>query len=90
MRFNRVRVGDPQHGADVDWQPLPAGLPGDANCDDTINSIDAALVLQLSAGLIDSPPCPGSADVNGDGSINAIDAALILQYGAGLIPGLLP
>ena len=69
--------------------PPSDDLLGDSNCDGSVNAIDAALVLQLSAGLIGSPPCPGSADVNGDGSINAIDAALILQYSAGLIPGLL-
>lgn len=62
--------------------------PGDANCDGTIDSIDAALVLQYGAGLVQSLGCEGNADVNGDGVINAIDAALILQYTAGLIDGL--
>ncbi len=65
-------------------------LAGDANCDGTVNSIDAAIVLQSSAGLISSVPCPQNADVNGDGAINSVDAALILQYAAGLIPSLGP
>ena len=58
---------------------------GDVNCDDDVNSIDAALVLQKGAGLIDSLACEEAGDVNGDSLLNAIDAALILQKDAGLI-----
>ncbi|MDZ4278361.1 MAG: dockerin type I domain-containing protein [Dehalococcoidia bacterium] len=61
-------------------------LLGDANCDGEVNSIDAALVLQLEVGLIDEVPCPKNADVNEDGQINAVDAAIILQIEAGIIP----
>ena len=64
-------------------EPL-ATPPGDANCDSTVNSIDAVLVLQLDAALIQSLPCEGSADVSGDGEIDARDAAVILQIEAGL------
>jgi len=64
--------------------PLPVPR-GDANCDGVVNSIDALLVLQLSAGLLDSLGCQQQADVNVDGRANAIDAALILQFTAGLI-----
>jgi glucose/arabinose dehydrogenase len=63
----------------------PAGLPGDANCSGDVSSIDAALVLQVVAALIDHLDCVGEADVNGDGRIDAVDAALILQITAGLI-----
>lgn len=70
--------------------PAPGGPLGDVDCDGVVNSIDAALVLQLVAGLIGSLPCPDAADVNEDGLINSIDAALILQYVAGLIPSLPP
>jgi alpha-tubulin suppressor-like RCC1 family protein len=62
------------------------GLNGDVNCDENVNSIDAALVLQLGAGLLPSLECGEAADVNHDGSVNAIDAALILQHTAGLLP----
>jgi alpha-tubulin suppressor-like RCC1 family protein len=65
--------------------PTPAGL-GDANKDGRVNAIDAALILQYSAGLIAS--INPNADVNHSGQINAIDSAVILQYSAGLIPGL--
>lgn len=61
------------------------GMLGDFNCDGMINSIDAAIVLQISAGMIGPRPCTGAGDVNEDGYTNAIDAALILQYTAGLI-----
>jgi TolB protein len=67
----------------LDWQPLP--VAGDANCDGVANSLDAAIVLQYSADLIDGLPCLEAADVNGDGRVDAIDAALVLQYDAGLL-----
>lgn len=63
----------------------PVGPSGDANCSGSTNSIDAALVLQSTAGLITGVSCPGLADVDGNGDIDAIDAALILQIDAGLL-----
>jgi len=72
----------------IGGEPPPTFL-GDTNCDGLRNAIDAALVLQLGAGLVDSLACQQNADVNEDGHINSIDAALILQFGAGLI-GTLP
>ena len=65
--------------------PTPAG---DANCDGLVNSIDAALILQLGAGLLVSLPCDEAANVNGDLVINSIDAALVLQFSAGLLDSL--
>jgi len=64
------------------------GLVGDASCDGEVNAVDAALILQFDAGLIDELPCPEAADVNDSGQANAVDAALILQYVAGLIDDL--
>ncbi len=63
---------------------------GDADCSGEVNAIDAALVQQLVAGLVESLPCQANADANGDGRINAIDAALILQFTAGLVDQLPP
>jgi hypothetical protein len=73
--------------------PAPSATPvmiGDVDCGGGVNSIDAALVLQYGAGLIDTLPCQQGADVDGDGTVNSIDASLILQYDAGLIPRLRP
>ena len=66
------------------------GLLGAVNGDGFINAIDAALVLQFSAGLLPALPGFDRSDVNNDGSVNSIDAALILQFTAGLLAGLPP
>ncbi len=65
--------------------PLPYG---DATCDRSVNAVDAAVILQYSAGLTPYVDCSYVADANGDGTISSIDAALILQLGAGLIDAL--
>ncbi len=65
--------------------PVTLILVGDANCDGDVNSIDAARILQYSAGLTDLPPCPLNADVNNSGDISSVDATLVLQAVAGLI-----
>lgn len=70
--------------------PAEAALTGDANCNSDVNPVDAALVLQLDAGLLSTLPCATKADVNLDGAVNAVDAALILQYSAGLLVSLQP
>ena len=63
----------------------PSGLLGDVNDDGRIDPIDAALVLQFSAGILPVLPTFDRGDVNQDGTVNAIDAALILQFAAGLL-----
>ncbi len=68
--------------------PTPTGLIGAANKDGHVDPIDAALVLQYSAGLIST--INPNADVNHDGQINSLDALLILQYVAGLLSHLPP
>ena len=74
--------------ADGYTPPPPASLPdksGDVNCTGFTDSVDAALVLQFSAALLDELPCKVEADMDGDGGANAVDAAIILQLTAGLI-----
>jgi hypothetical protein len=60
---------------------------GDVDCGGTVNAIDAALVLQHTAALLDELPCPQNGDTSDDGLTNSLDAALILQVSAGLIDG---
>jgi hypothetical protein len=57
----------------------PVPLMGDVDCDGWVNSIDALLILQYHAALIDSLPCLGSADMGGDGRIDSIDAFWVLK-----------
>ena len=63
-------------------------LAGDVDCDGVVNSIDAALILQVTAGLLGTLQCPGSADVSEDGNVDSVDAALILQFAARLLDSL--
>ncbi len=70
--------------------PTVSEKVGDASCDDTVNALDAALVLQHVAGLLETLPCQANADTNENGSVDAIDAVLILQFVAGLIGNLPP
>lgn len=59
---------------------------GDVNCDGEVTAIDARLVLQYVAGLVDEYAINlFYADLNEDGEISAIDARFILQKVAGLI-----
>ena len=63
---------------------------GDASCDALVNSLDAALILQFTAGLLAALPCPENGDANQDGTTNSIDAQIVLQFDAGLLSSLPP
>jgi hypothetical protein len=64
---------------------VPAKACGDVNDDGLVNSVDAQLILQLKAALVNSLANEPSGDVNNDGQLTSVDAALILQRTAGLI-----
>ena len=50
-----------------------------------MDPLDATLILQYYAGLIDTLGDMSNADVNASGTITSVDAALILQAAAGII-----
>ena len=72
---------------------ITCAAPGDVNADGEVNSIDAFLLLQLHAGIIellpDQLPVPEDwykpGDVNNNGWLDSQDALLILQFHARLI-----
>ncbi|MDP3768306.1 MAG: dockerin type I repeat-containing protein, partial [Dehalococcoidia bacterium] len=70
---------------DTPTPPITEKPCGDVNDDGLVNSVDAQLLLQFKAALIDSLPNEPSGDVDGNGEIQSIDAALILQLEAGFI-----
>jgi hypothetical protein len=61
---------------------------GDVDCNGRVTAVDAALILQLDAGIIRALRCPANGDVSDDGSTNSIDALFILQFVAGRLPAL--
>ena len=96
----RLRIpGDYTQGASCQYPSgntcsnCPCDSRGDVNGDGTVNSIDATLISQHVAGLINlniaystlSPSVITRADVNNNGNIDSIDQSLISQYNAGLI-----
>lgn len=69
--------------------PTPTGgSEGDVDCNGRVTAVDAALILQLDAGIIRALRCPENGDVSDDGSTNSIDALFILQFVAGRLPAL--
>ena len=68
----------------------PVTLVGDANCDGSVDPIDAAFILQWSTRLLAALPCLVNADASGNGGVDPLDAALILQFSSGLIRTLPP
>jgi hypothetical protein len=75
-------------GRDYGGTPVDIVEPGGAvNCDVSTSCIEAALILQFTAGLVPWLPAT-KVDVNGDGRVDAVDAALVLQFQAGLLPAL--
>lgn len=64
-----VEVSAPQSGV----------IAGDADGDQSVTRLDAALTLRYCVGLCGTLPNMAAADVNGDGYINALDSALMMK-----------
>ncbi|MBR6593567.1 MAG: hypothetical protein IKK83_00075 [Clostridia bacterium] len=79
-----VTLNDSVDSPSVTLPVVHAKPLGDVNGDDNVDSLDASLVLQYDADLIDTI-ITVNADVNKDGRISSLDAAYILRYAAGLI-----
>jgi len=63
----------------------PAGVLGDVNGDDLVNSTDALIILSCDVGMDTSSFCPmNCGDVNADGFANSTDALIILSYEVGM------
>lgn len=90
VEIESLTTGEVRYVWVAQGNPGPLPIAGDVDCRGNANAIDAALILQFVASLVDSLRCPANADVNQDGAINPIDAALILQFEAGIIGGLPP
>lgn len=63
-----------------------SGQLGDIDCSGAVDSIDAALLLQFHARLIEPLGCDYKGDMTQDGRLDSRDATLILQRVAGLLP----
>lgn len=72
----------------------PPFVWGDLNGDEIAGAVDASLVLQFDAFLIEQFPCcpgivwpdfPVQGNVNADAILGSVDAAMILQYDAFLL-----
>jgi hypothetical protein len=80
----------PTRTATRTFTPTPTKECGDVDDDGSVNAIDALLILQVTAGLLDESDLDNapSGDANGDGELTSVDAALVLQVEAGLLDGL--
>ncbi len=58
---------------------------GDANGDGKISAVDARIVLQVTAGILNLPDNQKqNLDINNDGRVSGLDARIILQISAGI------
>jgi len=60
-------------------------LMGDSDCRGNVNSVDATIILQYTADLLQTVPCARNAHLNTDALITSVDATILLQYVAGLL-----
>jgi Tol biopolymer transport system component len=66
-----------------DWQPLPAKR-GDADCNGSVDAVDALMDLRYVAGLSSNGCVPVAGNVKCDDGVDAVDALFILRFVAGL------
>ena len=77
----------------IDWlsQTGPLYIPGDLSLDESVNPVDAVLMVNFVYKGSDPPPIPAAADVNADCEVNPVDVVLLVNFvykGQGeLMPG---
>ena len=54
-------------------------VPGDANCDGTVNVLDIIFMISYIMGQDPDPFCFANADTNGDGAINVLDIVITIN-----------
>jgi hypothetical protein len=80
------QAGLAPHDADdfaAAWQPLSTPS-GDADCNTTVNSVDALKDLRHVAGLPPDPGCISAGNVDCDFDIDSVDSLFILRFVAQL------
>jgi CSLREA domain-containing protein len=70
--------------------PFPPPQSGDADCNSSVEAVDALSVLRHVAALPPRAACLELGDVNCDTAIDAVDALLVLRYVAALPVSLPP
>ena len=84
--FNIFPVNVGEKNPVIDLDKVPTVALGDVNGDGYADSLDAAAILQVDAGLKTlTEAAATAADVNGDGYVDSLDAAKVLQFDAGII-----
>ncbi len=82
--INSNDVQSPQILVPVNFRMLPQAIAtGDANCDGTVNILDAIAVIGHITGQDPQPFCFDNADINGDGIINIVDVIAIVNLATG-------
>lgn len=80
--YVRAVCGDEAMSAWAGSEPFTTfseSLPGDANCDGTVNVLDIVTIVNAILGQDPDPFCFMNADVNTDGSINVLDIVAVIN-----------
>lgn len=72
----------PVSASDSNVAGAPSTVCGDSDGNRIVNSIDVAIVLQYSAGYLQTLAYPANDDVDSSAAVDARDASLILQVSA--------
>ena len=82
LSLGAVRTATPAHAGRKSDVIAGSTVCGDSDGNRIVNSIDVAITLQYSAGLLDQLLFFENDDVNSDHRVDALDSQLILQVSA--------